>query len=204
VKRLVEGLALATAIFAAAGASAHPHVWITVQCAFQFDEARRVTGFVETWTFDEMYSALAVTVRRDQRARAGALTPLAASIVADSKADEQFTTAAIGRQPVAFGEPADIGGEWKDGRLQVRFRLSFREPQSLGDRTLRIEVRDPDLYADFQFDPKPDSAGLPHGCKVRLMKPEETLPLDPQARMNALISGPLVDLTSGLGLRCGE
>src|SRR3954452_5656807 len=41
-------------------ASAHPHVWIVARSEIVFDPEGKLTGFRQTWTFDPVYSAVAV------------------------------------------------------------------------------------------------------------------------------------------------
>jgi ABC-type uncharacterized transport system substrate-binding protein len=41
------------------GASAHPHVWVTMKCKIIFDDSGSVTGLLYSWSFDEMASAFA-------------------------------------------------------------------------------------------------------------------------------------------------
>jgi tRNA threonylcarbamoyladenosine biosynthesis protein TsaE len=203
---VVTGLALVAAILFGAGAQAHPHVWITTRCAFVFDEQGRAVGLFETWTFDEMYSALAVMgIRREHWKDPAALTPLASSVVAGSRNDSQFTTLTLAGATIPHSAPREVGGEWKDEKLSIRFRLDFLTPvRPETGRPLRVEVRDPDLYADFRFDRALQSDGLAPGCAVRLDDPEAALPADPEARANALISGPILMLTPAIELECAS
>jgi hypothetical protein len=49
------------ACLAAADAVAHPHVWVTMRTAVLYAPDGAVTGFRQDWTFDDMYSAFALT-----------------------------------------------------------------------------------------------------------------------------------------------
>jgi len=200
----------AIAGFAAAAAfggvaSAHPHVWIAVKCDFVFDGGGRPIGLRETWVFDEMYSALAVVGVRHGRASSEALTPLSRTIVSASKDQGHFTTVTLGGRALSLSEPSEIGAEWtSDQRLSVRFRVDFSDPAPLDAQVMRVEVHDPDLYADFQFDKQLSRDGLPAGCRTRIDTGDSTLPADPEERSNALINGPLLMLSSGLELTCAS
>lgn len=205
-RRLIATIcgALVASSLAGTGVRSHPHVWISVGCAFVFDGAGRPTGVVQSWTFDEMYSPLAVMGAphdRNGRRSPEALTALAATIVSASRPQGHFTTAVLGAQPVALSEPTEIGGAWgADQKLTVRFRMDFREAARQDGVPLRVEVHDTDLFADFQFSKEPQTDGLPPGCAVRLDDPAASLPSDPQAVMDALINGPLLTLASGIEL----
>ena len=50
---------LALGLGPAAPASAHPHVWVTVETTVLFDNGT-ITGFRHKWTFDEFYTAMAI------------------------------------------------------------------------------------------------------------------------------------------------
>ena len=208
VRRLMGTVcgALVASSLAVSDGRSHPHVWISVDCAFVFDGAGRPIGIVQTWTFDEMLSSLAVMgAPRDRNGHLAphALASPAATIVAASKPQGHFTTVVLGERPVALSEPRDIAGEWgEDRKLTVRFRMDFRDPARLDRAPLRVEVHDTDLFADFQFSNALQTDGLPPGCSVRLDDPQKAIPGDPQVVMDALINGPLLTLAGGIDLTC--
>ena len=53
------GVGLALVMGNGAPASAHPHVWVTVETTVLY-ENNTVTGFRHKWTFDEFYTAMAI------------------------------------------------------------------------------------------------------------------------------------------------
>lgn len=53
----VSALAMAAAL--AGPAAAHPHVWVTVETTVVYDGGQ-VTGLQHKWTFDDMYTAMAI------------------------------------------------------------------------------------------------------------------------------------------------
>ena len=57
---LAAVLAVAASAGLARDAHAHPHVWATVHSEIILDANRQITGVRHAWTFDEMYSAMAV------------------------------------------------------------------------------------------------------------------------------------------------
>lgn len=197
---------LVVAAFAATTARAHPHVWISVRCEFVFNADREPVGLIEHWTFDEMYSSVAVmdvSRDRDGKRSPGALASSARAIVTATKSANFFTIATVGGRPISFQEPREIEANFSGDKLSVRFRFDFREPIRLGGDALRIEVHDPDLFADFQFSDTQQVEGLPPTCAVRLDEPNQSLPSDPQAVMDALINGPVLTLAGGIELTCG-
>ncbi|HEY2757223.1 MAG TPA: DUF1007 family protein, partial [Pseudolabrys sp.] len=54
------GLLAIAGLLAAAPASAHPHVWITMNAELIYAPDGSVTGIRHHWAFDDMYSAFAV------------------------------------------------------------------------------------------------------------------------------------------------
>src|SRR5260221_613571 len=61
---LLSAFALAAAlVLLPAGADAHPHVWVTVKATVLYDNGM-ITGLQQEWTFDEMYTAMAIPTPR--------------------------------------------------------------------------------------------------------------------------------------------
>ena len=58
-KRLVTVLVALAAVFAAAPATAHPHVWVTMHTELVYAADGSVTGVRHAWAFDDMFSAFA-------------------------------------------------------------------------------------------------------------------------------------------------
>jgi ABC-type uncharacterized transport system substrate-binding protein len=50
---------LISAVTFAAGANAHPHVWVTLKSDLVFAPDGKVTAVRHAWTFDEMFSVFA-------------------------------------------------------------------------------------------------------------------------------------------------
>ena len=54
------GLAMAALLAATAGpATAHPHVWITVESTVLYEQGS-IAAIRHQWTFDEFYTAMAI------------------------------------------------------------------------------------------------------------------------------------------------
>ena len=54
-----RAVGLAFGLVAAAPASAHPHVWVTVKSEIAFTREGKVSAVIHDWVFDEMYSSFA-------------------------------------------------------------------------------------------------------------------------------------------------
>lgn len=113
-------IALAVAIGAcmvAAGANAHPHVWVTMRTTILYAADGAVTGLRQDWRFDYMYSAFALTgleAKKKGQYTRGELQALAQVNIDSLKDFGYFTYARIDgkrRQGDAFGAPVDY---WLD------------------------------------------------------------------------------------------
>lgn len=148
------------------GASAHPHVWVTMKCKIIFDDGGSVTGLLHSWSFDEMASAFATM---GMTSRNGAFTheELAASareqIVSLSK-DGFFTTVRVGNARQQLGAASDYWLEF-DGKLLTLHYLLPVTP-ALPPTALTVEIYDPSYFVDMRFaDESPvELIHAPNGC----------------------------------------
>jgi hypothetical protein len=87
-----------SACLGAGVAQAHPHVWVTMRTAIVYTPDGAVTGLRQDWTFDDMYTAFAVTgleaKKKGQFTRAE-LQPLAQDNIESLKDFRYFTYARI-------------------------------------------------------------------------------------------------------------
>jgi ABC-type uncharacterized transport system substrate-binding protein len=177
-------IAVAVAIgacMAPAGAHAHPHVWVTMRTTILFAPDGAVTGLRQDWTFDDMYSAFALTgleAKKQGQFTRAELQPLAQVNVDSLKDFGYFTFARIDgkrRQSDAFSAPVDY---WLDydseaAELTLHFTLPFKEPVTA--KRLVIEVYDPEFFIDFGF-AESDAVklvGAPAQCAVAAEKPQD-------------------------------
>jgi ABC-type uncharacterized transport system substrate-binding protein len=169
------------ACIAAAVAKAHPHVWVTMRTALIYAADGRATGLHQDWTFDDMYSAFALTgikaKKKGQYTRAE-LQPLAQVNVDSLKDFAYFTFAKLDgkhRQSDAFTAPVDYWLDYDGGtsELTLHFTLPFKEPVTA--KRLVIEIYDPEFFIDFGFaenDPV-KLVGAPAQCAVTAEKPQD-------------------------------
>lgn len=177
-------LALAVVIgacLAAAGASAHPHVWVTMRTAVLYAADGKVTGLHQDWTFDDMYSAFALTgieARKKGQFTRAELQPLAQVNVDSLKDFAYFTYARIdGKHPQsdAFAEPVDywLNYDSEASELTLHFTLPFKEP--VAAKRIVFEIYDPEFFIDFGF-AENDAVkliGAPPQCAVTAEKPQD-------------------------------
>jgi ABC-type uncharacterized transport system substrate-binding protein len=169
------------ACIAAAGADAHPHVWVTMRTAILYAPDGAVTGLRQDWTFDDMYSAFALTgveaKSKGQFTRAE-LQPLAQINIDSLKDFGYFTFAKLDgkrRQGDAFAAPVDYWVDYdsKEAELTLHFTLPFKQP--VAAKRLIVEIYDPEFFIDFAF-AESDAVklvGAPTQCKLAAEKPQD-------------------------------
>jgi ABC-type uncharacterized transport system substrate-binding protein len=154
-------------------ASAHPHVWITVETTVLYENGA-FAGLRHRWTFDEFYSAMEVEgldKNNDGKLDREELAELANFYVSGLKEYSYFTFPTVAGQKVTLGEPKDIWLEHKDNVLSLNFTLPFANPVSPTARGFAFSVYDPSYYIALTID-KPDSVrladGAPKSCKIAI------------------------------------
>jgi ABC-type uncharacterized transport system substrate-binding protein len=166
---------------ASAAADAHPHVWVTMRTAILYAPGGAITGLRQDWTFDDMYSAFALTgiaaKRKGQFTRAE-LQPLAQVNIDSLKDFGYFTFAKLDgkrRQDDAFAAPTDY---WLDydseaAELTLHFTLPFKEP--VPAKRVVVEIYDPEFFIDFAFaeDDAVKLVGASAQCKFSAEKPQD-------------------------------
>ena len=96
------GTALA-AVVAAGAASAHPHVWVAVRSEVVFAPDGKITSVRHSWTFDEMYSAFAITgLGKGGKSMQDELTELSKVNVKQLEEYNYFTTIRAGGKKAEF------------------------------------------------------------------------------------------------------
>lgn len=140
-----------------------------------------VTGLRQDWTFDDMYSAFALTgiaaKKKGQYTRAE-LQALAQVNIDSLKDFGYFTFAKLDgkrRQGDAFATPVDY---WLDydsetAELTLHFTLPFKQPAAA--KHLIVEIYDPEFFIDFAF-AENDAVkliGAPTQCNFLAEKPQD-------------------------------
>lgn len=160
-------------------ASAHPHVWVTVETTVLYDGGK-VTGFRHKWTFDDMYTAMAIEgldTNKDGDYSREELKELAQVNIDGLKEFGYFTHVKLGEKDVPAKEPIDYYLEYKDKQLSLTFTLPLEEPVLAEAQGLNFSVYDESFFIAFDFvktDPVKLSSA-PHGCSATVGVPENEL-----------------------------
>ena len=181
LSRLMLGIFALAGVFAATTrpASAHPHVWVTVETTVLY-EGGKVTGLRHKWTFDDMYTAMAIEgldTNKDGDYSREELAELAKVNIDGLKEFEYFTHVKLGDKDVKGKEPIDYYLEYKDKLLSLYFTLPLEEPVLADAQGLNFSVYDESFFIAFDFvksDPIKLSAA-PHGCSATVGVPENEL-----------------------------
>jgi ABC-type uncharacterized transport system substrate-binding protein len=171
---LAGGAAL---LWARSPAWAHPHVFVSVHSTLAIDTDKKITSIQQVWTFDEMYTAFAVTgFGADAETPSSAdLQGIAKQNMADMKEYNYFTVLKNSADRAAFAEPVDYSADLKktkdDYSLVLRFTLPLKTPFSVGSATT-LQVYDPSYFVSFTF-AKPDGVTFSGAgkCSTNLTKP---------------------------------
>jgi ABC-type uncharacterized transport system substrate-binding protein len=176
---LMAVAALASVLVTAGVASAHPHVWVTMQSELVYAPDGTVTGVHHAWTFDDMFSAFAVQgieAKKKGEYTREELAPLAEVNVTSLKEYDFFTAAKADGKKVEFSEPPGgyyLAFDKKDAVLTLHFFLPLKAPVKAKD--LSLEIFDREFFVDFSFKDKEPAklAGAPAGCKLVVGKPQD-------------------------------
>lgn len=175
------GLGIGSALGAmTAPAASHPHVFVTARSAFVIDGTGNVTGIRHVWTFDEAYSAFAMTgMKRDSQGRIDrqALDDLAKINIESLNEFKYFTSLRRGRSDLEFADPPPgYHLEETDKSLTLHFLLPLKAPVSAG-QPLSLRVDDESIFVAFDFarDTPVTIEGGDGRCSVQLRKPKKSL-----------------------------
>jgi ABC-type uncharacterized transport system substrate-binding protein len=164
---------------AAQPASAHPHVFVTIQTEVLYDGAQNITGFKQNWTFDELYSSFAVQGldrNGDGKYSREALQPLADVNVNSLSEFGYFTFPKVAGKKVDIQQPADYWLDYNsDGTLTLHFTSMLAKPVSAGEaKSFTFSIYDPTIYVQFAFaDIQPVKlTGAPQACKPDVLAPK--------------------------------
>lgn len=150
--------------------SAHPHVWVIYETAVVF-EGQKVTGLRHKWTFDEMYTTMAVEgldTNKDGVYSREELAELAKVNMEGLVEFDYFSFAKLGDKALKFNAPANSYLEHKDGGLSFHFTLPLAEPVAADAPDFSFSVFDPSFF--ISFEPAKENAfsvvDAPAGCKA--------------------------------------
>ena len=200
MKHLVSSLFLAAVwlIAISSGASAHPHVWVTIHTDVIYDAKGQVTGLRHAWTFDEMFSTYAIQGidhKKKGLFTREELSGLAEVNVTSLKEFDYFTFPRADGKKVPLLDPTDYWMEYKDPALTLHFVLPFKTP--VAARRLQVEIYDPTIFVDFE--PAKDTpvtvVNAPASCQLQVDTPH-TPTAGEQLRLGQLDAAPLDPFSS--------
>jgi ABC-type uncharacterized transport system substrate-binding protein len=170
-------LGVATAL-AAAPASAHPHVWVTAETTIVFEKGS-VGALRHKWTFDDMYTAMAIQgldTNKDGVYDRQELAELAQVNIDGLKEFEYFTFIKLGDKRLKTKAPLDYYLEHtKEGLLSLYFTTPLAQPVLPEAKGFSFQITDPGFFIAFEFaktDPIKLGPGAPANCKPRLAAAE--------------------------------
>ena len=178
--RFVAPLLVIVAGFALPGAaSAHPHVWVTMQSELVYAPDGSVTGVHHAWTFDDMFSVFAtqgIEAKKKGEFTREELAPLAEVNVTSLKEYDFFTYGTANGKPLEFNEPSSgyyLDFDPKETVLTLHFTLPLKTPVKAKDLT--VEVYDREFFVDFSFAEKNPVklVGAPAQCKAAVLNPQQ-------------------------------
>ena len=179
MRRFLPLAACLPLVLAPLPASAHPHVFVTMQTEILYDDAKNLTGFKQKWTFDELYSSFAVQgLDKDGDAKFSReeLQPLADVNVQSLSEFGYFTFPALGEQKLEIQQPKDYWNEVNpDGTVTLYFTSLLVKPVSAAElKAFSFSIYDPTVYVSFSFtDIQPvKQTGAPPACVPKLKAPK--------------------------------
>ncbi len=152
-------------------ATAHPHVWISVETTLLYDKGA-FTGLRHKWTFDQYYTAMAIEgldKNKDGKYDREELAELAKVNIDGLKEFAYFTTASVAGREIKLEVANDYWLEHKDSLLSLNFTLTFAEPVPAEAKGFSFAVQDPTFFIAFDLaktDPAKLGPGAPAACKL--------------------------------------
>lgn len=171
-------IATLAATAAPQSAAAHPHVWVSVETTVVYDKGA-ISGFRHRWTFDELYTTMAVQgldANNDGAYDRKELSELAQVNIDGLKDFDYFTQAKLGTQALKIGAPKDYWLEYKDGVLSLNFVLPLAQPVLAEADGFSFAVSDPSYFIAFDLakeQPIRLSEGAPAGCQANIVAAEQ-------------------------------
>lgn len=172
------GFVLACTVVALAPglAQAHPHVWVTYETTVVY-ENNAIVGFDHIWTFDDMYTAMAIEgldKNGDGKYTREELAELADVNMQGLKDFDYFTFAKLGDQNLKISGPKEHWLEYNGKLLRLHFRAVLEQPVLSDAKGFSFAIYDPSFFIAFepeQTDAVKLAAGAPAGCKAVINEP---------------------------------
>ena len=159
-------------------AAAHPHVWVSVETTVVYEKGA-ISGFQHRWSFDELYTTMAIQgldANNDGAYDRKELAELAQVNIDGLKEFDYFTQAKLGGQQLKIAAPKDFWLEYKDGVLSLNFVLPLAQPVLAEAEGFSFAVTDPSYFIAFDLakdKPIKLSEGAPAGCQANIVTAEQ-------------------------------
>ncbi len=160
----------------AAGAQAHPHIFIDAGLEIVFDEEGRLAEVEVTWVYDDLYSMLVIddlgldedyTGEIDESERE-ALTGFDMNWVDGYEGDLYIRA---GGARLELDAPRAYSADYSDGRITTVHRRELAEPFDPSGEEIVFEVYDPTYYTEYNIAIDPRISGR-EGCTARVVEPD--------------------------------
>lgn len=163
------------ALLAPSLALAHPHVWVTAATTVVTKPDGTITAIKHRWTFDEPFSAYAVTgmdTNGDGKFSREELAPFAKINMESLHEYGFFTSVKQGKAAIAFHDPVDYWLDHDGKALILNFTLPVKEG-TIAVKDARLEVTDPTFFVSFEFakENPVQVQGFSKVCKVQMKPP---------------------------------
>lgn len=176
--------------------AAHPHVWAAVRTEIVFGPDHQITGIRHAWTFDEMYTAMAVQgldTNGDGVYSREELKPLADVNVQSLKEFDYFTFVHLDNSDdnLPLKEPVDYWLDYDQSVLTLHFTLPLAQPLDPKGKEIDVDVYDPTFFVAFGFakENPVKVAGSPGpGCGATIKQPDPDTEEDAKALSEAFFS----------------
>lgn len=145
--------ALAAAIGAATQVSAHPHIWIDVDAAFNFD-GKKIKSISFRWALDDFFSAGVIGAHdkdRNRKLDKDEQKDIKADAFEGMKASDFFTDIRFNNDRFKFETTTDFSAEIKKGQVIYRFTVPFDAPVDPSEQAVSLSVYDKTSFIDVTF-----------------------------------------------------
>ncbi len=206
---LIAAILYALAAVAPAPATAHPHVWITYETTVNYEKGA-ISAISHVWTFDDMYTAMAVQGLDKDGDGAYSREELAELVKVNMdglKEFSYFTYAKLASADLALSEPKDAWLEYVNGVLRLHFQLPLSQPVLAEAEGFNYSIFDPSFF--IAFEPEKTEAvklsSAPDGCSAALVDPNADQAAQDAKRLGEAMAQNLGgDLAAGLGSGYGS
>jgi ABC-type uncharacterized transport system substrate-binding protein len=169
---IAVALVVTVAVLAfARAAHAHPHVFIQVHTTVLYENGT-LTGFQHAWTFDELYTAMAIEgldKNGDKKYDRSELAELAKVNMEGLREFSFFTFPKLGGQDLKLSDASDSYLEHKNDVLTLHFTVKLEKPVLADAKDFTFMVTDPSFYIALDLaktDGVKMSSGAPSACRI--------------------------------------